>query len=217
MIRHKNILVTLAIIFAACIVYFVITGIVLFSCPREAPCCVGIIDDNLSYDLGKGIIIRQHAKNGSASGESHGEDIISFLRHAGYAGDILYYSAENDDGIIDNNGVLKGLQWLSNHGAERIAVCLSTSRYDVRIEEWIRNNPDIKIYSSYNNIVQSQNDYPSMYEGTYASGCDSNIGYKQTDRHYFSSRILTIGCGVQYYHGNTYLALISLLSERGEQ
>ena len=121
---------------------------------------------------------------------------------------ILYYNA-NYGGKISTESIIDGLDELKEYGVNRINISLSSKVYSTQLQEWIDNNPDIIVYASYNNKVNTF-DYPAMYENVIASGeKNSKIEFKKNDVKYKSKKIISIR-NKQLYNGNSYLSLISM-------
>ena len=98
---------------------------------------------------------------------------------------------------------------MKEYGVNRINISLSSKVYSTQLQEWIDNNPDIIVYASYNNKVNTF-DYPAMYENVIASGeKNSKIEFKKNDVKYKSKKIISIR-NKQLYNGNSYLSLISM-------
>lgn len=168
---------------------------------------IGIIDTNLSREYDK-LVINQ---NETAEEESHGDMLVQFLKENGYAGEIFYYSAINEKGEVDSKGILNGLEWMKENNVKIVNISLSSSYYDMDLENWINENSTIKVYASYNNRANSF-DYPAMYSAVVGSGKRNPITYKDIDKKYRSYSILVINkTGIHSYKGNSFLSIISAL------
>lgn len=90
---------------------------------------------------------------------------------------------------------------------------MSSKIYSKKFETWIREHPEIKVYCSYNNLYNSVADFPALYDGVIASGCDKRIDYRKQNRTYKSNRIIVYNEEIKEYVGNSYLSLYSLLTQ----
>ena len=99
---------------------------------------------------------------------------------------------------------------MEKNKVSKVNISLSSKRFDETLKKWIEDHPDIQIFSSYNNKLNSY-DYPSMYEGVIASGQTSKIEYKDYDRKYRSNRLIIWNKGIHYFYGNSFLSLETLL------
>lgn len=59
-----------------------------------------------------------------------------------------------------------------------VNISLSSKKYSEKLENWILEHPNVKIYCSYNN-QENTFDYPALYEMTIASGSSKKINYKK--------------------------------------
>lgn len=175
---------------------------------------IGIIDDslnNLSFD--NRVIYNSdlfQRKN------SHGQELIRYLRLRGYTGEIYYYTAQDKNGKINSNAILDGLNWMKENNITNVNISLSSKKKNQELENWIREHEEMQIFSSYNNEDNSL-DYPAMYEQVVASGSSQNIEYKENDRRYTSNRILLWNRGIHYFEGNSFLSLETLLGKQVEK
>ena len=167
---------------------------------------VGVIDDSLYLEPSNNVIY-----NGDIidDGESHGAEILEYLKDIGYSNSIFYYSAERD-GIIESNSIVEGLNWMKQNKVKRINISLSSKKKSNDVEEWILKNSDIIVFCSYNNQINTY-DYPAMLDGTISSGVNDGINYKENDVKYKSNRIIIINNGIKYYEGNSFLSIKTML------
>lgn len=164
----------------------------------------GVIDDGICNKYSSIICL-----NPSDEGDyAHGDEVCRFINDNYYNYKILYYNA-NYGGKISTESIIDGLDELKEYGVNRINISLSSKVYSTQLQEWIDNNPDIIVYASYNNKVNTF-DYPAMYENVIASGeKNSKIEFKKNDIKYKSKKIISIR-NKQLYNGNSYLSLISM-------
>lgn len=171
---------------------------------------IGIIDDSLCVAQYDNIIYMGELND---DGQSHGAEILDYLKDIGYNNSIFYYSAEKN-GVIDSESILEGLSWMKQVGVERINISLSSKRRNINIEEWILANPEITVFCSYNNKINTF-DFPAKYFGTVSSGANNNMDYKENDVKYRSNRIIVINKRVRYYKGNSFLSITTMLNYKG--
>lgn len=173
---------------------------------------IGIIDDSLLSR--KTNVIYQGEIVSKSSSYSHGETLLKYLKDKDFTGKIYYFSAQNQSGKIDSESLVKGLNWLKGNGVKKINISLSSKNKSELVEKWINDNPEILIFCSYNNQINSY-DYPAMFDRVIASGSNSKIKYKENDKHYCSNKLLIINKGIHFYNGNSYLSLETLLEYQG--
>lgn len=124
--------------------------------------------------------------------------------------EILYYDAESENGRITSKSIIDGLTELKTMGVDKINISLSCKKYSRDIQKWIDENKDVKIFASYNNLINTF-DYPARYGGVIASGKkEKNYDYKPLDIVYKSNRIFSLNTG-KIYNGNSYLSIMSML------
>lgn len=167
----------------------------------------GIIDEYLSFNPYDNVI---YAQNIYASQCTHGDKMLEYSLVKNFTGNIYYYAAVNDTMKISSSSIIEGLCWMEKNKVSKVNISLSSKRFDETLKKWIEDHPDIQIFSSYNNKLNSY-DYPSMYEGVIASGQTSKIEYKDYDRKYRSNRIIIWNKGIHYFYGNSFLSLETLL------
>ena len=146
--------------------------------------------------------------------ETHGDQLINFVQGMAYEGLVFYYAAVTSEGIIETDEIIKGLEWMLAAKVKRVNISLSSKIYSKELDDWIQNHPQIKIYSSYNNLYNSITDYPALYDNVIASGCDRRIDYRVQDHRYKNNNIIVFSGGIKKYKGNSFLSLYSLLTER---
>ena len=78
---------------------------------------------------------------------------------------------------------------MENENIQYVNLSLSTKKREETLQEWL-NNTELRVYSSYNNLLNSL-DYPSMYENVIASGCDNSKIYRAR-RHSMNAASLLI-------------------------
>ena len=88
---------------------------------------------------------------------------------------------------------------------------LSSKRKSHELQEWIKDNEEMRIYCSYNNKDNTY-DYPAMLSGVTASGANKYIEYKPNDCKYNSNRIVIFNKGIHLFYGNSYLSIETLLT-----
>ncbi len=169
---------------------------------------VGIIDGNLSTKNHN--ITFSESTNFSSKIRTHGDEIISFIFNCQRNVEVYYFDATNDNGEIDTNKILNGLNWMLENRVDLVNISLSNTVKHKELENWILQHSEIKIFASYNNKLHSY-DYPAMYNGVFASGSDSRIKYKDNDFRYNSNRIILLTNGFHIYNGNSYLSVLSML------
>ncbi|MCL1881672.1 MAG: hypothetical protein FWF76_05790 [Oscillospiraceae bacterium] len=173
---------------------------------------IGIIDFPLSYVPYNVVYYSQDGSSFISENETHGDSLIDFLRDYNFRGTIYYFPAKNDDGIITTENIICGLEWLISNEITRINISLSSALRNDELQEFINNNPEIVIYASYNNQLNTL-DFPAMYENVIGSGSDSRIQYKDIDRHYRTNKIvMTNRNGINRFAGNSFLSLVTMLN-----
>lgn len=206
--KNKKILIVIIAILLMNLVYIYQNFIFFGTLPTTQIDRMGIIDGNITSEYSNSI---HYYGNKSDEENSHGESLIDYLKHRGYNGEIYYYSAEDENGGISSNSIISGLNWLKDNDITKINISLSSKYKSEELEEWIINNPQITIFCSYNNQINSL-DYPAMMNGTIASGCSNKINYKNNDKKYKTSKLIIWNEGLHYYNGNSYLSLETLLN-----
>lgn len=184
---------------------------IVFKCRYDEN--IGIIDTyiNNTYD---NLIVYKSKYKDIQEEETHGDQLIKFAKMLGYKNDVYYYEAVNEEGKIKTENVLKALEWMKENDVKRINISLSSKYKSYELEEWIKQNKDIKIYCSYNNYFNSVKDYPAMYDSVVASGSNDKINYKTIDLKYNNNKIILINKnGIQFFEGNSFLSLYTMLSK----
>lgn len=170
---------------------------------------IGIIDTylNKSYEH---LNYYSEFVSGDAE-ETHGDQLLNFVRDIGYKGKIHYYAAVTTDGDVETHKIIDGLEWMLKSGIRHVNISLSSKIYSAELDSWIQAHPEISIYCSYNNLYNSVADFPAMYDNVIASGSDSRINYREQDHYYKSNQILVCGEKITKYVGNSYLSIYTLL------
>ena len=149
--------------------------------------------------------------NKSISEFTHGDKLCLFIENCYKDYTILYYNAECN-GKISSEGILNGLNYMKSNGIKNINISLSSKQYSTEIETWIKNNPNITVYASYNNAVNTY-DYPAMYENVIGStGIKNYLSLKECDITYNSLYIFNFK-NFQMYKENSYLSLITMFEK----
>ena len=185
----------------------------LFIGTTSKKCRIGIIDYNLSQTYDNVFLI-----NGSerlSEEKTHGDEMIQFAREYAPNAQIYYCNALSDDGKIHSDNIISALEWMKDNDIKYVNISLSTARYNPQLDEWISNNKDINIYSSYSNLEQSA-DYPSMYDNVIASGIENNIPKKTIDLIYKSNKIKFRHSLLKTHQGNSYLSVYSTINAANE-
>jgi len=172
---------------------------------------IGIIDSDLSKSSKDLDIISAENVTFSKEAHTHGDEMIKFLRDLNQEAEIYYYNAEEQEKIRTET-IIDGLNWMKVNGIKYVNVSLSGKRKNKELEKWIdANYPTIKVYASYNNQLNTY-DYPAGYEKAIGSGTDPRIEWGENDRKYRSNKILVLPA-LNQYAGNSYLSLLSLISD----
>ena len=174
---------------------------------------VGVIDGHISknYD-----IIAQKRVLTYETKKTHGDHVLDFLMQYAPNLDYYYYDAEVENGLSTEN-ILYGLEWMKDNDVNCVSVSLSSKYYSDKLETWIEDNRrEIKVYASYNNELNSM-DYPAMYKGAIGIGSSKKINSKKSDVIFHTNKIIMIGNGINYYHGNSYLTPYTMIKENSIQ
>lgn len=179
---------------------------------------IGMIDYHFTEDFGDivaelGAFAQEHPD--PMGGRTHGDEMLSFFKSLQADYPIYFYAADDAEGIGEE-GILAGLDWMESRGVKNINISLSTKQYSEKIQKWILEHPDTRVYASYNNRLNTVADYPAMYKGVIASGSDGRIPYKESDQRYASGRVLVSDNGLKVFEGNSFLSLVTVLSKTGE-
>lgn len=168
---------------------------------------IGIIDDSLCEDYNDNVIYEGELIEDK---KSHGQDMLEYVENMGYINDIYYFSAEKNN-TINSESIIEGLEWMKAQGIKRVNISLSSKKKSKDLVEWIANNSDIRIFCSYNNIINTY-DYPAMIDGTISSGFNEKVNYKTSDVVYKTNNIVVFNKGIHYYKGNSYLSVCTMLN-----
>lgn len=209
--KAKKIKFILSLIIGIIFIYYIIFQVFFIVVPshsNEEIDCYGIIDVYLCNSYEK----VTYSGDIYAENETHGDYLIHFSNDKNYNGAIYYYPAVDDNGKTTSETVLDGLKWMEKNNVAKVNISMSTKFYSSELEEWIKEHPQIQIYCSYNNLVNTY-DYPAMYENVIGSGISKDIEYKDNDKKYHSNRIILFNKGVHFYKGNSFLSLNSLLGD----
>lgn len=172
---------------------------------------IGIIDEGLNQEY-KNVILSSNQISDNYKAKTHGDKMIEFVHAVNPNIKIYYFDARDKQGKISTERVLEGLKWMENENIKYVNLSLSTKKREETLQEWL-NNTELKVYSSYNNLLNSL-DYPSMYENVIASGCDnSKIKYKDMDVCYANNKVIVNYNIFRTYEGNSYLSLVTLLND----
>ncbi|GEM_PF-1054780 len=169
---------------------------------------VGIIDKTLSTEYNA--ITYSNNTSFKSKKVTHGDKLVSFVRDYQDKARLYYFDASNEFGEIDTNTIIEGLVWMIYNGVKRVNISYSNSIKHTELESWIAEHEEITVYASYNNLLNSF-DYPAMYVGVFASGSNPKILYKKTDIKYKSNKIILLTNTIKYYHGNSFLSVMSML------
>ena len=206
--KKKSKVILFFIVVFALIGLFCINDLCILVFKADNACnVIGIIDDDVSEIVARGMEYTGNYNNC----ESHGEKLIKYLKCKGYNGKIYYYSAQTNDGIIDSDSVIQGLEYLKELGVNRINLSFSSKYYSKELDDWLKKNSQIRVFCSYNNLENSY-DYPAMYKLTIASGMSDRVNYKSCDKKYKNNRIIVIDKGIYFFKGNSFLSIETLLS-----
>lgn len=137
--------------------------------------------------------------------ETHGDQLIKFSNCKNFSGEIFYYAAVDNNGKITNTSIIEGLEWMLKNNVYYVNISLSSKKYSEKLENWILEHPNVKIYCSYNN-QENTFDYPALYEMTIASGSSKKINYKKNDVRYRTNLILIYNDGLHWFKGNSFLS-----------
>lgn len=169
----------------------------------------GIIDGYLSELQYNNII---YSSDAFSVQETHGDQLIKFSNCKNFSGEIFYYAAVDNNGKITNTSIIEGLEWMLKNNVYYVNISLSSKKYSEKLENWILEHPNVKIYCSYNN-QENTFDYPALYEMTIASGSSKKINYKKNDVRYRTNLILIYNDGLHWFKGNSFLSLNTLLEK----
>lgn len=167
----------------------------------------GIIDTDLSCKY-KNLLYSDTCSFNSEL-ETHGDEMIKFVKKIKHDIKIAYYDAYTDRGNITTDSIINGLEWMKTNNVKNVNLSLSTSVYNKRLSDWIKDNKDyITIYASYSNKVNSL-DYPAMYNFVVGSDYEKAITHKNID-YIYKTNVVIIDS--EKFVGNSYLSIISMLN-----
>ena len=169
---------------------------------------IGIIEGEYSYVYDN--VEYNTEPNYKAKELTHGDKMLQFLNNISNNLKVYYYDASSSDRKIDTDNILAGLEYLKEKNIKTINISLSSKVYSADLEKWIKENPDIKIFASYNNLTNSV-DYPAMYENVYGSGKKADIKYKDIDYTYYTNKVIIFPQIFKVYEGNSYLSLYNAI------
>lgn len=171
----------------------------------------GIIDSQLTVNYDN--VITNNENKVHFDKNTHGDRLINFANKYYSNLKIYYYDATNENGNVDTNGIIAGLEWMKKNRIKNVNISMSSSLYSDGIESYIEENQnELKIFASYHNLEQSL-DYPAMYNGVIASGKRNRIVFKSNDIEYKSSNIILISKGITKYEGNSFLSIITIIND----
>lgn len=171
---------------------------------------IGIIDGNYSLRF-ENTIYNTNPKEDIT--ETHGDKMLKFANALSNGLNIYYYDATNLEGKIDTNNIILGLEYMKSNNIKTINISLSSKKYSSEIESWIKANPQIKVYASYNNLINTF-DYPAMYDKVIGVGKKVGIEYKDIDKVYYTNRIIVIPNISEVFEGNSYLSLYEMIKSK---
>ena len=143
--------------------------------------------------------------------KTHGDQLVEFSNYKNFKGDIYYYPAVDNYGKITNKSIVSGLNWMLDNNVKFVNISLSSKKYDSELENWIKQHPNVKIYCSYNNQINTL-DYPALYESTIASDTSKKINYKSIDKKYHTNKIFIYNKEWHFFEGNSFLSINTLLN-----
>lgn len=209
--EKSNIIMGLGIIF---LIIFIIAYVLIFQYKLVFKVTnnkeIGIIEGEYSYIYDN--VEYNTEPNYKVKELTHGDKMLQFLNNISNNLKIYYYDASSSDGKINTDNILAGLEYLKEKNIKIINISLSSKVYSVDLEKWIKENPDIKVFASYNNLINSV-DYPAMYENVYGSGKKEEIKYKDIDYTYYTNKVIIFPEIFKVYEGNSYLSLYNAIIE----
>lgn len=171
---------------------------------------VGIIDGEYSCILKNANYNTKPKSN--VEEPTHGDLMLQFLDVVSENLEVYYYDASLEEGKINTAGILDGLNYLKQKEVDIINMSISSKFYSSDIEKWLKENPNIKVFASYNNLANSV-DYPAMYESVYGTGKKVDIDYKSIDYTYFTNKIIVFPNIFKVYEGNSYMSLYNAITK----
>lgn len=171
---------------------------------------IGVIDGDLSFDNAN-IVITNIDYTFSGEQKKHGDYLLNFIERVSDAS-IAYFDACDEFGKINTERIIIGLEWMKENGIKYVNISLSGNRYSEELENWLKDNPDINVYASYNNNKNSF-DYPAMYDEVVGSSVDGGLVKSEKDKVYSSNKIVLDYDFKNIYEGNSFLSVLSLMSD----
>lgn len=171
---------------------------------------IGVIDGGLSLDNAN-IVITNIEYTFCGGQKKHGDYLLDFIEKISDVS-IAYFDACDELGKINTERIIAGLEWMKGKGIKYVNISLSGNRYSEKLENWLKDNPDIHVYASYNNNKNSF-DYPAMYDEVVGSGVDGELVKSEKDKVYSSNKIVLDYDFKNIYEGNSFLSVISLMND----
>ena len=206
--KRKKVILSIFLLISVLIIYIFFNYTLVDKCTQKGT--IGIIDTNLSRQYDNVIYNSTNSVNYSNK-KTHGDSIINFINDLNFNGNIYYYSALSSNNTIDSESIIEGLNWMLNNNIHTVNISLSSKYYSEDIQKWINNHPEVNIYASYNNNYNDKYDYPAIYEKVIASGTDKRIHYKKIDKKYRNNKLIIVNSSIKYYHGNSYLSILTMI------
>lgn len=204
----KGILLILSTIILISGYFFYMNNVFIYN-KVEIQNAYGIIDGHISTKY-KNFIINDNACI-SSKYKTHGDKVIKFYNEITINTDLnSYYYDSEIDGVINDQSIISGLNWMIENNVKKVDISLSSKYYSQELGDWIKQYKDkIKIYCSYNNKINT-NDYPAMYEYVVASG-HNDITYKEIDKKYRSDTLVILP-HFNKFKGTTFLSILTMLN-----
>lgn len=200
----------LILLIGVCIIVYLLNSYFTVINTKDCRDRIGIIDTKLSKNY-EGVIFSDNTRLNNFE-KTHGDEMLSFLFKCQNNAELYYYDASSDEGVISTNSIIEALNWMANNSVSRVNLSLSNKIKHEELQSWILEHKNIKVYASYNNKLNSY-DYPAMYNNVYGSGSNTQINYKNIDFQYKNSNIIIFPNIFKLYKGNSYLSIISMLSD----
>ena len=106
---------------------------------------------------------------------------------------------------------------MKKNDVKYVNISLSSKKKCKKIQKWINNNKEVKVYCCYNNKLNSI-DYPAMCKNVIASGSLSKVKYKECDKKYRSQEIILLSWKkIEKFKGNSFLSLETILNDLEEK
>ncbi len=114
-IKNKMLKIILALITFIVVISFISSKfIIIKGYSNEKEIIFGIIDAQLTIDYGN--IIVNNRKKINPDKKTHGDQLINFANKYYSNLKIYYYDASNENGSVDTNGIIAGLEWMKEKG-----------------------------------------------------------------------------------------------------